>query len=107
METNVRVRKSVLWLLSGKQTTGPKTAPGEGGRGAGPVFPCPRGVGWCSQGTACWPGMMAVEANGPALSPYNQVDNNIYYVSMVPWEVDTIIIILILQMWKLRHRKVK
>lgn len=34
-----------------------------------------------SQGTSCWPGIVAVGANGPAPPPYNKVDNNAYYVS--------------------------
>lgn len=73
-----------------------------------------QGCGLVSQGTTCWPGMVDIEANDPASSPYNQVDNDAYFVPMVcafkpqlPWEVDTIIITLILQMWKLRPRKVK
>jgi len=115
METNVRVRKSILWLLSGKQTTGLHgQSPVKEARGAGQVFPCSRGVGWCPQGATCWPGVVGVEANHPAPSHYNQVDNNAYYVPRVcafkpplPWKVDTIIITLILQVWKLRHRKVK
>jgi len=58
METNVGVRKSVLWLLSRKQTTGlHRQSPVKEARGAGQVFPCSRGVGWYSQGTTCWPGM--------------------------------------------------
>lgn len=95
METNVRVRKSILWLLSGKQA---------GGR---PGFSMFQGCGLVFPRDNLLARYGGVEANGPAPSPYNQVDNSAYYVPMVcafkpqlPWEVDTIIITLILQMWK-------
>lgn len=89
----MRERKGVIWPLSGKQTTdlGSREPSGrqmwqqcEDGRSGTFVF---LGLSMsqdlrvgCSQGTSCWPGIVAVGANGPAPPPYNKVDNA-YYVS--------------------------